>query len=169
MSTRVYLAYDERMTLHKPLPLLSSDSSSSSDEEDEVHFENPGRVHAIYEKLMRLEALDGYRRFLQIPCIPASRDTIELVHSPEHFDRMLLTMAMTDDELRMQTIPNDLYYGRDTFLAARLACGGVIECVNAVTEENRRSKRAIAIVRPPGHHATRDNAMGTFFLDRDAT
>jgi histone deacetylase 6 len=159
------------MALHKPLPSLSDDSSlSSSDDtgvelqqsagEEEVQYENPTRIHAIYQKLHRLESLDGYRRFLEIPCLPATRDTIKLVHSPEYFDRMLRTMAMTDEELRMMTIPNDLYFCRDTFLAARIACGGVVECVNAVTDERRKSNRAIAIVRPPGHHATRDEAMG---------
>jgi histone deacetylase 6 len=157
------------MALHKPLPSLSDDSSlSSSDDtgvelqqsEEEVQYENPTRIRAIYQKLLRLESLDGYRRFLEIPCLPATRDTIELAHSPEHFDRMLRTMAMTDKELRMMTIPNDLYFCKDTFLAARIACGGVVESVNAVTDERRKSNRAIAIVRPPGHHATRDEAMG---------
>ena len=158
--SKVYLAYDERMTLHKPLPSTDSDTSSSDDDQDEIQVENPTRIHAMYEKLIRLESIDGYRRFLEIPCIPAARNTIELMHSPEHFDRMAITMAMTDDELRNMGVPNDLYYCKDTFTAARLACGGVVECVNAVTENNRRSNRAIAIVRPPGHHATRDEAMG---------
>lgn len=157
-STRVYLAYDERMALHKPLPPISDEGCDGGPD-----VENPFRIHAIYEKLIQLEALDGYRRFVEIPCIPASRETIELTHSPEHYDRMAMTMHLSDDELRQMGTPNDLYFCKDTFTAARIACGGVIECVNAVTDSKRKSNRAIAIVRPPGHHATRDEAMGTFW------
>ena len=173
MSTKVYLAYDERMTQHAPVDRVDSSSSSppSSDESsssEEIPFERPSRIRAIYNRLVELEASDGYLRFLPIPCIPASREAIELCHSPEHFERMLLTATMTDDELRAMTVPDDLYFGRHTFLAARLACGGVIECVKAVTScpsgSLHRPNRAMAIVRPPGHHAGRNEAMGTFIL-----
>jgi hypothetical protein len=34
-----------------------------------------------------------------------------------------------------------------------------------VTDDRRKSNRAIAIVRPPGHHATRDEAMGKSVKD----
>lgn len=69
---------------------------------------------------------------------------------------------MSDEELRSITDPNDLYVGKDAFFAARLVVGGVVECVDAVLNEAKRKRnRAIAIVRPPGHHSTRDKAMGT--------
>jgi histone deacetylase 6 len=167
MSTRVYLAFDGRMALHAPLPTseLSLSENSSIDNDDEEgqhnHFEIPHRAIAIYERLIELEAADGYRRFLEIPCIEATREIIELVHSPEHYDFMARTESMTEEELRILTVPNDLYFCPKTFLAAKLAVGGVVECVNAVTDVNRKSNRAIAIVRPPGHHAERNEAMGT--------
>lgn len=166
-STKVYLAFDGRMALHTPLPAPQSSPfvDSSSDEEEEGrhnHFEIPRRIFAIYEKLMELEAADGYRRFVEIPCIEATREAIELVHSAEHYDFMARTEGMTEEELRILAVPNtDLYYCPKTFMAAKLAVGGVVECVNAVTNVNRKSNRAIAIVRPPGHHAERNEAMGT--------
>ena len=161
MSTKVYLAFDERMALHKPLPNVEAECIES-DCLDEAPYERPSRIQVVYNKLRNLEAIDGYRRFIEIPCIPANRATIELAHSSEHYDKMFQTTTMTDEELRSLTVPNDLYFGRDTFLAASLAVGGVVECVNAVTDDKKRSSRAIAIVRPPGHHATRDEAMGKF-------
>jgi histone deacetylase 6 len=177
MSTKVYLAYDERMTLHQPLPESSifvpeafgpavwSDANEKS-EGDQV-VEVPNRIRAIYKKLMDLETRDGHRRFLEVPCLPASRDTIALVHSAAHYDYMLGTMSMSDDELRSITDPCDLYFCKDTFSAARLAVGGVVECVDAVLDKTtRKSRRAVAIVRPPGHHATRDKAMGTYARQR---
>jgi acetoin utilization deacetylase AcuC-like enzyme len=164
MATKVFLAYDERMTLHQPLPALSSSDESSADYDgppfEEAPMEQPNRIRAIYKKLVELEATGGYRRFLEVPCLPATREVIELAHSPEHYDRMCRTMTMTDEQLRLMGVPNDLYFCSDTFRAARMACGGVVECVDAVTDDNRKSNRAMAIVRPPGHHATRDEAMG---------
>jgi acetoin utilization deacetylase AcuC-like enzyme len=54
-----------------------------------------------------------------------------------------------------------LHFNRFTFFAARLAVGGVVELVNAVTSKNAKTTRAIALlVRPPGHHAGVDEAMG---------
>ena len=152
MSNKVYLAYDERMTLHKPI--------FHDDWESQI-VENPNRVRAIYRKLLMMES-DGFKRFWEIPCVPATREVIELCHSPEHYNFLEATSRMSDDELFYETIPDDLYFCNNTFLAARLACGGVVECVDAVTDESksRRSKRAIAIVRPPGHHASREKASG---------
>jgi histone deacetylase 6 len=179
MSTKVYLAYDERMTLHQPLPVLVASpgdpgafgpttitdalSGDDEDSEDDQIMEVPHRIRAIYEKLMEMETRDGYRRFMEVPTIPASRETIELVHSASHYEYMRRTMFMSDEELRSMTDPTDLYFCKDTFFAARLAVGGVVECVDAVLNDaTRKSHRAIAIVRPPGHHATRDNAMGMY-------
>ncbi|CAB9520606.1 Histone deacetylase HDA1 [Seminavis robusta] len=183
--SKVYLAYDERMTLHRPLqelPMSSAEgqdvASTNSDaehsaEQETDHFEGtmeiPHRIRAIYEKLIELEARDGYRRFIDVPCTPASRATIELAHSEEHFEYMQDTMTMSDEELRSITNPDDLYFCKNTFLAARLAVGGVVGCVDAVLDETRRkSCRAAAIVRPPGHHATRDKAMGFCYFNNVA-
>lgn len=189
MVTKVFLAYDEKMTLHQPLPGFSSStdsdeesSLSASDDvitnnEPEAEFidepppmENPNRIRAIYRKLIQMESTndgdgqESQRRFIDIPCIPAKRETIELAHTSQHYDRMLRTKDMPDEELQAESVPNDLYFCKDTFQAATIACGGVIQCVNAVTEGEgravRKSNRAMAIVRPPGHHAEADEAMG---------
>ena len=163
MATKVYLAFDERMALHKPLPEPLAEGDLSGDDTPSA-FENCNRIFAIHKKLLQLQANDIYRRFIEIPCIPAKRETIELCHTPEHYDNMERTMSMSDEELRLMAVPNDLYFCKDTFMAAKLAVGGVVECVNAVTSERRRTNRAIALVRPPGHHAEKDEAMGKSIL-----
>ena len=48
--------------------------------------------------------------------------------------------------------------GRGSFEIAKLAAGGVIEAVDAVLDGTVRN--AYALVRPPGHHALADVAMG---------
>jgi histone deacetylase 6 len=163
MTTKVYLTYDDRMGLHKPLPGVKVDCNPE-DGIDEIPPENPGRTSAIFRKLMELEEDDAFSRFIHIPCIPAARETIELCHSPAHYDRMEATMHMTEDELRLMTVPNDLYFNKHTFTAAKLAVGGVVECIDAVTQQKRGSNRGIALVRPPGHHAGRDEPMGKCLL-----
>lgn len=173
MYPRVYLLTDRRMALHHPLCSLDD-----NDDENSICFENPNRIQRIYEQLLKLEERlifhqrhDPYtfdtrcedkksRHFIELPVVPAARETIELVHSSHHYDWMHRTSYMTDKELRELADPSDLYFNRFTFFAARLAVGGVVESVNAVTNKNAKTTRAIALVRPPGHHAGMDNAMG---------
>jgi acetoin utilization deacetylase AcuC-like enzyme len=161
------------MALHHPLRPVDDD-----DDENNICFENPNRIHRIYEQLLKLEdrltfhqrhdsytfdtacEVKKFRHFIELPCVPAARETIELVHSSRHYDWMHRTSYMTDEELKVLTVPSDLYFNRFTFLAARLAVGGVVESVNAVTSKNAKTTRAIALVRPPGHHAGVDEAMG---------
>ncbi|MGE5643715.1 MAG: histone deacetylase, partial [Byssovorax cruenta] len=50
------------------------------------------------------------------------------------------------------------YVTRSSFDDALLAAGGVVTCVEAVVRGE--AENAFAIVRPPGHHAEPDRAMG---------
>lgn len=208
-KTKVFLAYDERMALHRPR-ILTEDTESP----DFVH-ERPSRLLAVYRTLMALEGrlvaeeqsrqdewqhvqsildddrsatlessiwnedLGGQRqldntimrrrqqqqRFVPLPILLASRDTICRVHSTEHYDFMKSTARMSKSALdKLTEESEDLYYSRDTFGAALLAAGGCIAAVDAVTAPFGVARRAMALVRPPAHHATRDSAMGKYGL-----
>jgi histone deacetylase 6 len=74
---------------------------------------------------------------------------------------MYRTQFLSDEELMEMKVDGDLYYSRFTFLAATMAVGGVIQCTDMVTSSFSESTRAIALVRPPGHHAEKDAAGGT--------
>lgn len=97
--------------------------------------------------------LHTIRRFIILPCTPADRKTIELVHSPKHYEFMQRTATLSEQELLDLAVPGDLYFNNYTFLAATLAAGGVVRCVDATTDRTTGTTRAIALVRPPGHHA----------------
>ena len=61
---------------------------------------------------------------------------------------------------------NEVYVCGDTFMASRLALGSTIE----VTKEALKCNiHAAACVRPPGHHACCERAMGFCFLNYVAT
>lgn len=74
----------------------------------------------------------------------------------QHADWVL---EMTDVELIVLEQQNDSIYFNDlTFDASLLSTGGAIETCLAVAR--RDVKNAVAIIRPPGHHAEDDKAMG---------
>lgn len=66
---------------------------------------------------------------------------------------------MADDDLvYLETTRDSIYFNRLTFASALLSTGGAIETCLAVAR--RQVKNAIAVIRPPGHHAEHDTAMG---------
>jgi acetoin utilization deacetylase AcuC-like enzyme len=75
---------------------------------------------------------------------PAGRDRIELVHSPEYVS----AIDAIDAE---QWLDPDTFAVSSTCEAARLAAGCAIRAVEV---------GGFALVRPPGHHALADVAMG---------
>jgi acetoin utilization deacetylase AcuC-like enzyme len=59
----------------------------------------------------------------------------------------------------------DTFTSPESFAVARLAAGAAVSAVDHVLDESRRAggsrgRRALALVRPPGHHAERNRAMG---------
>jgi acetoin utilization deacetylase AcuC-like enzyme len=60
----------------------------------------------------------------------------------------------------------DTYTSPETYEIARLAAGAGIDAVERVM--SGRNTRALALVRPPGHHAERNRAMGFCFYNNVA-
>jgi acetoin utilization deacetylase AcuC-like enzyme len=83
---------------------------------------------------------------------PATRDEIEAVHAPGHFD------AMAETAGREVTLDPDTYTSPLSFETALLAAGSCIDLVDAVLDG--RAVNGLALIRPPGHHAETNRAMG---------
>lgn len=60
----------------------------------------------------------------------------------------------------------DTYSTQDSLSAAKVACGGVAELVTSVCDGELGA--GFALIRPPGHHATRSKAMGFCLINNIA-
>ena len=131
----VTLYTDSRMIDHKTHP---------------GHPEKPERLAAILRHLGRTGQID---RFPRPPLRPATDSELLLVHSPEHLQ------AIRRKELAGGgQVEADTWISTGSELAARLAAGAVVDAVEQVI--GGPDRRALCLVRPPGHHARPDEPMG---------
>ena len=115
-----------------------------------AHVERPARLQAV------LQALD-HDRFAALDRIEAPRATIEQllrVHDAAHVERIFAGGAFDG----MHQLDEDTWMSPGSLEAALRAAGASVAAVDAVLAGN--ALRAFCAVRPPGHHATRDKAMG---------
>lgn len=71
---------------------------------------------------------------------------------------------MSEDELLMREKYFDsIYFNRQTYSAALLSAGAAVETCLAVAAGT--VKNAIAVIRPPGHHAESDASRGFCHFD----
>jgi acetoin utilization deacetylase AcuC-like enzyme len=111
------------------------------------HPEHPNR---LTELEARLQSFGAQR----LESNPATRGEIARVHSRE-------MIALVEEASRMGPEVIDYaptFVTRTSFEDALLASGGTLGCVRAVWAGE--AANAFAIVRPPGHHAEPEHAMG---------
>lgn len=125
---------------------------------EQDHPESPDRLIAIMNVLAESGLL---ARLVSIQPTPATDSQILSVHSPEHLARLKRIVEFGGGHLDPDTYANAL-----SLDAARLAAGAAIRAVDAVM--NTEVNNAFALVRPPGHHATRNEAMGFCLLNNIA-
>ncbi|SCW01956.1 LAFE_0E10968g1_1 [Lachancea fermentati] len=155
------LCYDVRMRYHAKI-------YTSYFEYIDPHPEDPRRIYRIYKILAEnglvddptLSGVDDIGNLMvKIPVREATDEEILQVHTPEHLKFISKTTNMTREQLLKETEGGDsVYFNNDSYLSARLSCGGAIEACKAVVEG--RVKNALAVVRPPGHHAEPEVAGG---------
>ena len=112
------------------------------------HPESPARLRAV------LQALDD-PRFANVDRVEAPRATrgqLLRVHDAAYVDGIF---ANAGHSLRLDP---DTVMSPDSLEAALRAAGAACAAVDDILEG--KTQRAFCAVRPPGHHATRDTAMG---------
>ena len=138
------LVYDERFYDHRTGP---------------HHPERPQRLAAIWCGL-RQEGL--WERLVHLPCREASITAIGRVHDPAYLKGIEEACAAG----RAYLDAGDTTVCPASFQIARLAAGGVLAVIDAVMAG--QVDKGFCAVRPPGHHAERDRAMGFCLLNHVA-
>jgi len=82
----------------------------------------------------------------------ATEEQLARVHAREYISLISETAG------RATALDADTFTSPDSYEVALLGAGAAIACVDHVLEASGR--RAMAMVRPPGHHAERNRAMG---------
>ena len=115
------------------------------------HPETPLRYEVVMKALRDDETL--WKSLNEITPEKASKGLIQAAHSPQHFKRVEGAIEHGVDRLDADTV-----LSMHSFDASLFAAGGACTAVDAVMQGG--AKNAFVAVRPPGHHATAENAMG---------
>ncbi|KAH3955578.1 hypothetical protein HBH64_124100 [Parastagonospora nodorum] len=159
-SSKTGLVYDSRMRFHAELPSMTLNA-------DDIHPEDPRRIHSIFEEIRQAGLVGSStaendqteQHCWRIAIRPASRPEILLIHTEEHYELVKSLQYMKSEQLKFEAEQLDsIYFNQATFECAKLAAGGAIEACKAVVQGSVRN--AIAIVRPPGHHAESNQPSG---------
>lgn len=113
------------------------------------HPERPARIGTL------LNSLESYQRagLTRFDPRPATPQEIALIHDPAHIGRVAATAGQ--DSFAFDA---DTHVSAQSYDTACLATGGLLKILEAVME--REVDNGFALVRPPGHHAERNRAMG---------
>jgi acetoin utilization deacetylase AcuC-like enzyme len=115
------------------------------------HPENPARLEVILAALEDDESL--WSRLRKGSPRPAADADIERCHG-----RRLIDQIRSLCERGVPFVDLDTVISKESFDVARLAAGAAITAVDEVFKGE--ASKAFALVRPPGHHATVNRAMG---------
>ena len=130
--------------------LLYTHASCLAHDAGPGHPESPSRLHAVLEALSsdRFSALD------RIEAPRVLREQLARAHASQLIETVF---ASAPDEGYARLDP-DTAMSPASLEAAQRAAGAVCAAVDAMIDGE--ATRAFCAVRPPGHHATRDAAMG---------
>lgn len=128
-------------------------------EPGDPHPEAPARLAAINDQLIAARLLDLVE---QVEAPAATDEQLLRVHD-EPYLRML---ESKEPQEGVVALDGDTWLAPGAMTAARHAAGAGVHAVDLVMQG--KARRAFCAVRPPGHHAERDRAMGFCFFNNIA-
>lgn len=136
--------FDERFLLH--------DTGSG-------HPETADRLRAAYKGVSEAGLLS---KLVLISAVEADRKWVEAVHRVDQIDRLEESCRLGVTEFECP----DNQMCEHTFKAAMLAVGGILKTIDLLMEGE--IENAFCAVRPPGHHAEVDQALGFCYFNNIA-
>ncbi|HEY4241713.1 MAG TPA: histone deacetylase family protein, partial [Kofleriaceae bacterium] len=122
------------------------------------HPERPARADAVRDALRGAHIAD---RATHVPIRAATDEELARVHAGAYLTDLTATVPGKSGWL-----DPDTYFSPDTWTAATAAAGSTAQLATSVLAGELA--QGIAVVRPPGHHATRNKAMGFCLLNNVA-
>lgn len=135
----------------------------------EMHPESPERIRSI-DELLSAAKLNELICYVQAPL--AEPEQLKQAHTADYIDylvaqdRWLAECAEQGEQSPSVQLDPDTVLMRHSFTAALRAAGAAIAAVDEVIDGTNR--RAFCAVRPPGHHALKNRAMGFCILGNAA-
>lgn len=115
------------------------------------HPECPARIHAIEDQLIASGLMDYFQHH---DAPEVTREQLLRVHTAAHIDHVAASSPMQG----IVHIDGDTAMNPFTYPAALRAAGAVVMAVDLVMAG--KVENAFCNIRPPGHHAERERAMG---------
>ena len=147
IKSKTGYVYDERMLHH-------------FDPHDPEHPEKPARISSIYEKLRSAKLLEKSHRIPVQVKMNEFAPEVQSVHETKYC-RMVNQTSLIRDLGELNQISsqfNSVYFNPSTAISATVAAAATIGLCDAIGKGE--VENGFAIVRPPGHHAEHDEAMG---------
>jgi acetoin utilization deacetylase AcuC-like enzyme len=115
----------------------------------EGHPERPERIRILLDLAAEIDR----QKFSLLPPTVATRADVELHHGAEY-----VALVESTSKTNRYALDGDTITCRDSFSIGLLAVGGFLRLLDTIAAGENRN--GFALVRPPGHHALKNRAMG---------
>lgn len=145
------------MTNNKKIGIIIDGDFTSKHEPPFPHpifpsYESPLRIQSILTYLENKKVFDD-NRIIKIKPKKIDDSTINLAHTKYYIDSIKYLSSLGGGLLN-----DEVFITSSTFELAKKAVGGAIQAIEEVINHN--VNQSIALIRPPGHHALRENGSG---------
>jgi acetoin utilization deacetylase AcuC-like enzyme len=138
--------------------LLVSQPNFADHQTPQGHAERADRIRAVEDAL----AIDRFDALLRRDAVSTDLALAELVHGPDY----LATLRNTRPAEGMRQLDPDTYISSGSLDVAATGLGGALAALDAVVLGE--VDNAFCAIRPPGHHAEIDTAMGFCLINTAA-
>ncbi|MGD9683645.1 MAG: histone deacetylase [Candidatus Obscuribacterales bacterium] len=121
----------------------------------DMHPETPARLAAIDRVLTGEREKLGFQ---ELEPRQASEEDIARIHEPGYIEELSRKARLAEKGQTLVALDHETFMSPRTYEISKLAAGAAMVAIDALEESG--SDSSFVAVRPPGHHALKDKAMG---------